>query len=203
MAIRKGLASCAFGYIRYIGITVCCCWLYFLELTPFLAWKENVCDVFHLGIYMHRREWIIYEEGIFGNGLTLLYPFFGGGVHKGTIFYMSACYVTSPDLSVYTLICVSSVLSDTWKWKTVTRIVIIQSLAVRETKLSLNTETIWKGLTELWFQVCNNIYILYIQVSYSFNVVSDLYLICYSETFQSYSFQLLSQILIFHVGSKP
>jgi hypothetical protein len=55
---------------------------------------------------------------------------------------------------------------------------------------------------ELWFQVCNNIYILYIQVSYSFSVVSDLYLIWYSETFQSYSFQLLSQIMIFRVGSK-
>jgi hypothetical protein len=55
---------------------------------------------------------------------------------------------------------------------------------------------------DLCFQVYSYIYILYIQVSYSFNVVSDVYLICYSETFQSYSFQLLSKILVFHVGSK-
>jgi len=42
--------------------------LYFLELTSFHAWKENVCDVFHLGIYMHRGEWIIYKEGILEMG---------------------------------------------------------------------------------------------------------------------------------------
>ena len=37
---------------------------------------------------------------------------------KGTIFYISGCCMTLPNLSVYILIFVSSAVSVMWKWKT-------------------------------------------------------------------------------------